>query len=110
MRPEAQNGDPQPHMIDGRYAVEAALGQGGVGTVYSVVDTSNGAHLALKQLRTEAGERATALIQQASRVQPLRRRAAEADRLRCARGFWALCGCRRHTGLHPTRSARARCA
>ena len=43
-------------VIDGRYKVEAVLGEGGMGTVYRVVHTSLGRQLALKALRRDLAE------------------------------------------------------
>jgi tRNA A-37 threonylcarbamoyl transferase component Bud32 len=41
-------------LIGGRYSVEHALGKGGMGSVYAVIDLSTGRRLALKHLRREA--------------------------------------------------------
>ena len=41
-------------LIAGRYSVEHALGKGGMGSVYAVVDVSTGKRLALKCLQREA--------------------------------------------------------
>jgi predicted Ser/Thr protein kinase len=48
--------------IAGRYRVEKLLGQGGMGAVYAVVDTTSGKRLALKQLAPDANATTIALF------------------------------------------------
>src|SRR5260221_6130171 len=55
------SGAPPPR-VAGRYAVEAVLGAGGMGTVFRVHDDSTGATLALKRLLPTAGRTGAALF------------------------------------------------
>ncbi|MEY4513421.1 MAG: serine/threonine protein kinase [Pseudomonadota bacterium] len=70
MRALADQGQPSTEraLIGGRYLPERLLGQGGMGSVYAVVDTVSGVRLALKRLRADASERAAALFEREYRI------------------------------------------
>ncbi|MET0283902.1 MAG: AAA family ATPase [Polyangiales bacterium] len=55
-------------VIAGRYEVTRLLGQGGMGSVYAVVDRTNGAQLALKRLHGNAREKAGTLFEREYRT------------------------------------------
>lgn len=59
---------PVPALIGGRYVPERLLGQGGMGSVYAVVDSVSGVRLALKRLRADASGRAAALFEREYRI------------------------------------------
>ncbi len=46
-------------VVDGRYKIVRAIGQGGNGLVHEVVHLLTGRHLALKSLLDESGSRAS---------------------------------------------------
>ena len=51
---------PPPSMGGGRYAIEKAIGQGGMALVYQALDATTGRRVALKQLRADGDDAATA--------------------------------------------------
>jgi tetratricopeptide (TPR) repeat protein len=55
-------------VIAGRYEVTRLLGQGGMGSVFAVVDRTNGAQLALKRLHGNAREKAGSLFEREYRT------------------------------------------